>query len=448
MNKKPASIIITCLLLLSFIVIITYEKPVRAADGDQTVIWLFADAHMDINRSRQCTNCGGYLSQWGGNYLSRFWDAVNDTISIGVDYVISAGDDLSWRDPVGADDEIECQENWTLFNNIMASINGTYLNTSIGNHDGYFENFTTINDTGYFCHDIGNDTGGIRIIFMCDEWTKQAWEYNGVDFPPDHSGRGETYATQTAWVNSRVTEAYTTKSIFIIMHQRLEFNGLYYGAEENHVEALSGTSIESYMSNWNSAGHPYDLYAYGHTHIPCVTNESGDAMTGTYIGGQQLLVGSIAVHTSTAKYSDHPVGSRYIYLTEGSTTVTVKTYNHTGDVWVPSKEFTFELEYPWDAGQEDEEIQFIDINGGTNGTTIFNSTPTFNWTSVGNATAYQLQIATDSDFSSIVVNISDINEINYPSEYEEGTNISFTLPSAYALPTYDEYFTRVRGLTR
>jgi len=96
-------------------------------------------------------------------------------------------------------------------------------------------------------------------------------------------------------------------------------------------------------------------------------------------------------------------------------------------------------------GGQDDSIQFIDINGGTNGTTIYDSTPVFNWTSINNAIQYHLQVATDSTFTNLVVNISNINEVNYPTEYDEGTNVSFILPDANALSTYDTYYCRVKA---
>lgn len=74
---------------------------------------------------------------------------------------------------------------------------------------------------------------------------------------------------------------------------------------------------------------------------------------------------------------------------------------------------------------------------------ICTSTPTFNWSIVANTAYYHLQIATDSAFSSLVYNVTDINEVNYPTYYDENaTRVSFTLTSA--LPGYDVYYVEVR----
>jgi len=90
--------------------------------------------------------------------------------------------------------------------------------------------------------------------------------------------------------------------------------------------------------------------------------------------------------------------------------------------------------------------EFISIDGTTNGTLVTTSTPTFNWTSITNTSQYQLQISNVNDFSVILLNILDINEIMYPTYYDENaTRISFTLPSEHSLPSPQRYYCRVRA---
>ena len=97
-----------------------------------------------------------------------------------------------------------------------------------------------------------------------------------------------------------------------------------------------------------------------------------------------------------------------------------------------------------------EPCQFININGGYNRTTVYDRTPTFNWTKPLNTSWYQLQISTDLAFTDLVVNITNINEINYPSHCTIGnTRVTFTLPNAYALPDSNAiYYCRVRRYSR
>jgi len=95
-----------------------------------------------------------------------------------------------------------------------------------------------------------------------------------------------------------------------------------------------------------------------------------------------------------------------------------------------------------------DDPQFISINENANGTTILDSTPTFKWTIADGASQYHLQVASDSAFTELVVNISNINDVVYPSNCNiNSTRVSFTLPDAYALSDYKTYYCRVRAFT-
>jgi len=94
----------------------------------------------------------------------------------------------------------------------------------------------------------------------------------------------------------------------------------------------------------------------------------------------------------------------------------------------------------------EDNIQFVDINGGSNGTSIYDSTPVFNWSRMNGAAKYHLQVANDSGFTQLVVNLTDINEGNYPTYFSQNTTtVSFELPTGNALPEYKKYYCRVRA---
>jgi len=107
------------------------------------------------------------------------------------------------------------------------------------------------------------------------------------------------------------------------------------------------------------------------------------------------------------------------------------------------------LDYIWyDAGftPTAETPQFISIDNNSNGTTITNTNPTFNWSITVNTSQYWFQISNTSDFTELIVNISNINNYTYPSYYfANETRISFTLPAANSLTTYKQYYTRVKS---
>lgn len=94
----------------------------------------------------------------------------------------------------------------------------------------------------------------------------------------------------------------------------------------------------------------------------------------------------------------------------------------------------------------DNMSQFISIDDGINGTTVYNATPTFVWSKLVNAVQYWLQIANDSSFTNLVINISNVNRENYPSECTETTRkILFTIPGSDELMLYQTYYCRVKA---
>jgi len=128
-----------------------------------------------------------------------------------------------------------------------------------------------------------------------------------------------------------------------------------------------------------------------------------------------------------------------------------------GDETVPSNQRIYQakMNLEWISHGNDwyepqtTDIQFISIDGESNGTNIYDSTPTFNWTRVTNASEYHLEISTSSTFSSLVANVTHINEYTYPSNFEQNsTRVSFTLPNDNQLIEYNTYYCRVRALTR
>jgi len=97
----------------------------------------------------------------------------------------------------------------------------------------------------------------------------------------------------------------------------------------------------------------------------------------------------------------------------------------------------------------DPDPEFIDIEGGTNQTTIYTATPTFNWSRIDDADKYHLQVSNDSSFNSCIVDINNVSRYTYPSQFSQtSTKISFTLPDSHAITDYDVYYCRVRAYVR
>jgi hypothetical protein len=105
-------------------------------------------------------------------------------------------------------------------------------------------------------------------------------------------------------------------------------------------------------------------------------------------------------------------------------------------------------DYTGDGGSSfsEEVIEFKSINNQANDTTTANQISQFNWTLINNTDYYQLQIANDSAFTDIFVNLADINESNYGVDYtEKGNYVEFTLPVAHRKSWQGDYYFRVRA---
>jgi len=89
------------------------------------------------------------------------------------------------------------------------------------------------------------------------------------------------------------------------------------------------------------------------------------------------------------------------------------------------------------------------FNSGSNGSFFRTSTPTISWEISSDKSSYHLQFATDANFSNIVVNLSNINEYNYPSRFAiDGSYGYFTLPPGYEVSTVQAYYIRVISYSR
>jgi len=118
----------------------------------------------------------------------------------------------------------------------------------------------------------------------------------------------------------------------------------------------------------------------------------------------------------------------------------VKETNFFGD---PALEWTWNTTYSPQAS----DIEIVNISNMENGTTFYpNTTLVFNWSTVENTSYYQFQISNNSAFTDLVVNLSNVSFINYPTYLTEfESNMSFILPPANQLTDYKMYYCRVRA---
>jgi len=117
----------------------------------------------------------------------------------------------------------------------------------------------------------------------------------------------------------------------------------------------------------------------------------------------------------------------------------VKETNYFGDPaiqWVWNTTYTPEI----------ANLQFTNISNHINNSFIYtNETIVFNWTKTSNTSKYNLQIAKDSDFTNMILNLTNVSAIDFPTYYIVAeSNISFQLPDIYELEEYTTYYCRVR----
>jgi hypothetical protein len=98
---------------------------------------------------------------------------------------------------------------------------------------------------------------------------------------------------------------------------------------------------------------------------------------------------------------------------------------------------------------QSESIEIVKINSLTNGSITLVNLYLFNWTKIENASYYNLQIANDSTFTDVFLNLTNISITNYPGNYTESTDyVEFTLPEEYRKEWFKKYYIRVRSFTK
>jgi hypothetical protein len=119
--------------------------------------------------------------------------------------------------------------------------------------------------------------------------------------------------------------------------------------------------------------------------------------------------------------------------------------------WQPEFSAWVQLSKPFESPKTLEpevDFSFQSINNQTNNTVTYDVITDFNWTKVDNTAYYQLQIANDSAFTDVFVNLTDVNVTNYPGNYTEtGGYVEFTLPESYRRQWYQGYYFRIRSFS-
>lgn len=415
-NKKIMSIILSISIILSLFSII-WIVTVYAAPGDKFILWVTSDVHIDNNLP-------------GNNNFYRWRDTVDDIL-----LNLSGGDyepDYAWinGDCVSNDVDNDTQDNqWQEFWSQYHRLNGTvdYKNITIGNHDTrYGLGNTPFADSSELNYVVTK--GNVAFICIGDLSTSYNWwDGDGIHL----------YGNHISWLNTTIQTYKPNYNIILIFHVPLydtfssTTNDGYYLCDT--VKFDKGTLFCEFINWTSSSGNKIDAIINGHLHTREHMNTSH--------GNTQMFIDGSTEYTQDCR-------TLFFEFEEGTKQIIVRERDHISPAWITAGNFPsyFNLTYDFDPDYESTP-QFTAIDGGTNNTTTFDSTPLFNWTRITTASVYWLQVSdTQDDWSdgSLVINITNVNIFNYPNHYSENTtHVFFILPTS--LSSDGTYYTRVRA---
>ena len=288
-----------------------------------------------------------------------------------------------------------------------------------------------------YIYGIGNEFASNQTFVNNQNITRAQWDimedyangdisgYDGINMLFT-SGHGTNPCSATFWDNykpSLLTNEETPGFVYIESCLVGRF-GTY---DTSCIEQWMKSNVSLYGGIVNSA---YGWFGVSTWYVYALVREMFNSTLGNYTNCFCLA------HNDGREY----IGHTECTPVQGVAAMTYKETNFFGD---PA------LGYIWYDQTSDTAPQFIHIDNGVNMTTVTNSTPTFNWSIVSESSQYWLQISNNDTFLSLVVNLSNITEFNFPSHYSQNaTNVSFTLPDEYALPDYKTYYCRVRGYNK
>ena len=415
-RKKIISILITIIVLSTIYIGVLKVERVKAIRGPPDNINVLI------------------TSDWqnGGNYPVT---DINNNCD--VDLLFHDGDQVN--DP-------SVQSEWDTFHTNWDAVTGTgtilYRNYTHGNHESLYwitvcgsppyedlqwpnrSRLTPAYDPSY-----GHFPTWLNNTRIGPNWTYTYGNVIFIGLPLAYRecvGVEAVYSIETPFLNwfNDTVQNNTDKNIIVLCHL-----SIHTGTQDYYYGLIEQNDLMWILNNYNIVA-----WVYGHNH----DEPSASLVNGTY-----------HVHASRGTPSG-PRKSIMFNFTNGSSNIDISVRNHASSSWTEtiSGFDTLPLDFAFNPYYDDsEDIEFVSVDGGINGTSTNDSTPTFEWTKVSSSTLYHFQIATDSGFSSIVVDLDDINENNYPTEYDEtGTNVTFILPTANKLSSFTTYYIRVRSL--
>lgn len=355
-------------------------------------------------------------------------------------------------------------QNWNAWNTKI-DVTGSHPETSFINNSKRPFQITNASQTCYEIQ-IKNSTITTNLVILM----------MGADVNDTDNGASSMLYPYYDWWRKRI-ENHTNDIVITCTHHQLYYAGLsYYGSlvrtkfvREHDSDGFFPTNYTKYMNVTEGHEKACDIWTFGHMHGvdtgTAFINASDTNYNGYELNCTFFFSSSIYADSQGGIFSGDPEAHTFLLtFSNNSDTVQMGDFDHTHDLWdsgyIGNK--TLYLHHPFilqetssESNQTNNKMQFIEIGGGTNGTVVTSSTPTFNWTNISqtqgywyDVISYRLRIANDSNFTDIVVDLSNITKKNtYLSSYivDNSTTISFTLPAKYALEKSKTYYCDVRS---
>jgi len=327
---------------------------------------------------------------------------------------------------------------------------GQYLNTSWN-----FPEFFSINDTYMFatgskssstagliklylsnmtesCPTTVHDYGALNYVYRVELSPDQQWLYASIGVKTAPGYIGKYYASNITYHSSYqvAPSGYYNMQHIIAPTNDLTISSIAPADASVLIACVDSSLVSQWDVTWSGASTaPTQLCSYNDSHFFA-------ALYTGIVNCRKTSDGSVSWN-----YNGFDNGY-YIYMTTNGRFMYLGGYD---GAWI-LRNVTISSTSSFSPSSTP---QFIYIEDGTNSTFIYTQTPTTNWTILTNTSEYWLQIDNDADFSSPEVNLTNITECNYPTEYDQNsTRVSFTLPVANKVDTYGWYYIRVYGYVK
>ena len=339
-------------------------------------------------------------------------------------------------------------------------INATKFKTT--SQRDYWNNATTALGSNYTFGDMTSDGDTFYGLFDVT--------VNGAIYPfIIFSLQFAPHDSHIAFMNTTLN-TYSDRNAIVITHMYVNTDNSTWGSNNFNCPDVAGDAGGCAECADDNYGDEIEAALRYHDNIIFCTNGHSNVLWNT-CGGMTQKFGSVGIRSFEAypayqngindpkmwgilsNYQGNANRNQALRLYEfypDSSLISVRTYEPDNDIWRDDTSNRFDLTYnlTTTSSSSSSNSVFQSINNQANNTVTIDVITDFNWTKTEGASYYQLQIANDSGFTDVFVNLTDVNVTNYPGNYTEtGGYVEFTLPESYRRQWYQGYYFRIRSFS-